>query len=677
MKTFSIQYKKLLSNFILQKNQQKINLLSEKELSYSNMLQKDLLSYYNKYIPYRLNYFLIRSFPQKDMGSILKIECPTIFSSEEENFNKKNKEIIMISKKLRRAFKIDEKKTCFSCSKKGICGFFEKEYKSSNESNENNDSKDSKDSINNIYDIYISELHFYIHILHLITISSISSSSSTSLSDTININLNHNNELKIDNTNSQLEISYENLINKFSFNKIPSETTFQSAKIITENIYYLLDDIINQNGVYIKTLENEYISKRNIYKPENTIKIKEKSEEKTNNNSQEFDESILIDNDPRKVLKLFNTSKNRKEKKILLAKFQKAMSNVNIQWGKYEKIDKLKANKIYTINDIEEDEIGRKGKVNEERQQPNSYNETSSNKKTNIKYQNTFIPNKSSMERTNSHPELFTIQKINKQVNLNNQLKITFEREANLKRLSSQSNSDDSFSLVKLPGKEIKMTLDYVRKIHPEGEDAYKNNIHMLINEKSVNLSEEVRKNRSKKEKKIDNVQKMTIQKVEKEAEKVKSEIVSFEMRIEKEKDVLYINGNGDRDVNESNDNTSIISIMDNNIEKALSNFERKLKSEVNENSNSNININKYELLSSKDNIEIIKQKQINNKTQLNLLKQKEVDIKTEFNQERVNQYKANNYYQSIDEAHFQYEKDLDVMRSLKYMKDIKKYKKI
>lgn len=674
MKTFSIQYKKLLTNFILQKNQQKINLLSEKELSYSNTLQKDLLSYYNKYIPYRLNYFLIRSFPQKDLSSILKIECPTVFSSEEENFNKKNKEIINISKKLRRAFKIDEKTTCFSCSKKGICGFFEKEYKSSNESNEN---KDSKDSINNIYDVYISELHFYIHILHLITISSISSSSSTSLSDTININFKATDELKIDNNNSQLEISYENIINKFSFNKIPSDTTFQSAKIITENIYYLLDDIINQNGVYIKTLENEYISKRNYYKPEDTKKTKDKSENKTNEKSQEFDESILIENDPRKVLKLFNSSKNRKEKKILLAKFQKAMSNVNIQWGKYEKIDKLKTNKIYTINDIEEEnEAMRKGKINEEKN-PNSYNETSSNKKTNIKYQNTFIPNKSSIERTKSHPELFSIQKINKQVNLNNQLKITFEREANLKKLSSQSSPDDSFSLVKLPGKEIKMTLDYVRKIHPEGEDVYKNNIHMLINEKSVNLSEEVRKNRSKKERKIDNVQKMTIEKVEKEVEKVNSEIVSFEKRIEKEneKGILYINGDGD--VNKNNDNKTITSSMDNNIEKALSNFERKLISEVDENSNNNININKYELVSSKDNIEVLKQKQVNNKTQLNNLKQKVVEIKTEFNQERINQYKANNYYQSIDEGHFQYEKDLDVMRSLKYMKDIKKYKKI
>ncbi len=93
---------------------------------------------------------------------------------------------------------------------------------------------------------------------------------------------------------------------------------WNSAIILLDNIYNTLDDLIHNNGVIYKILLNSFIDSQNKAKP-----MTKELEDKTETDPVES----LISN--------LKKCKNRKEKKILLAKFNNVLG---IAWGDNKKI---------------------------------------------------------------------------------------------------------------------------------------------------------------------------------------------------------------------------------------------------------------------------------------------------------------------------------------------------
>lgn len=609
MKLFKVQYKKLLSKFIYNTS---FDLLDNKHINYSNSLINKFNSYYSKYTPIKSNYFIIKSFPEKELISLFTMECPT---PNNENFNTNNREIIEISKKLRRSVKINEKKICFNCSKKSFCKFYEKEAKN-----------------DNIYDISLSELNIYLHLLNLIdkkdTVINIDNEDNIDNKSLIDHEDSQINEVKLEKVSKKIKTKYE-------FNYIPTEKQFYSAKIITDNIINILDDLLNQNGVYFKTLENSIINKRNI------------SEEANHNTHINQNTNLQLDNlnsndDPRKLMKLYSEANNRKDKKIILAKYNQSMKNLPIQWGKYEKINIAAAKKIN--NEEEEDKVAIKKNHND----PNS----NSKNKDNVKYHNTTILGRKALERTSEIPDLFGVNKINKQININNQKNITFQREVNLSKIVSS----DDHSIVKIPGKEVKMALNYIKDNNPDKEEIFKSQLVKSIENMSVNISKEVKESYSKIDLKLQENKERTLEK----------------NKLEKERHLL--NHKALLENNSSNKKLIESNIISDEISQALSTFERKLTVANNQEEQSKDN-KKYEyntITSIDDNFSIIKQ----SSPQRSLLikaQQKSSQLKKLNSEPSIRKYQANNFYNKNPDTTVQFEKDNDVMRTLKYEKSIKK----
>ena len=803
MNLFKVQYKKLISKFYfnININEKYDNSIDLQNKNYNNndiintfisnfniKTKVGLYNLYKKYIPNKTDYFIIRSFPKKDIVNILATECPTPYGGyyinekstninnigNNENsdvFSYYNKDVINLSKKLRKHFNIQEQKACSNCSKKHYCKFFEKEFNSKlykyyrdDIENSNKDIKgDNKKHDNsefNPYEIYLHELNEYLHLLNMTNTYYLDSTNYTNSTD-------------------------ENVNKRYIFSNVINENQYLSAKILTDCLYNLLDDYINHDGIYYKTLHNSILSNKKIdinrensiilnnkitnkYYLNNSETINNKTKFLYNNKYYSLDE---IKDDPRILLSIYKESKNKKDKKILLAKFNAAMKETPVEWGKYEKIDKKAAlsnliktkNNADTYNNISNDlKVLDKNNYNnnlnkvdkhKSTKDANMYNKTINHKKelssnlsenTNhkgIKYSNSVVYSKKALERTNiskdnnvtSIVQFDKANKFNKDININNQKVITFNKEKNINTLKSlhqnkinlinnnngkniDLNNLVDYSIVNIPGKEVSMALNYIK--NNSTKDEIKNNIEEFkqrtkadINRYAINITETINNNKSKIDKKIDDLNSETLDNLElknntaninysndlikynilknsKINNKVliggKDNIKTNIKEIQKSNNELIYIENNNEDTDNYNNAKTDIEIS------CLSAFERKIKpSEVNisykdTNTNDDITYLSSNALNNNDNltlnrseyqeIEILKQL---NPVKTNLIKSSQIKNKIKKEKlNKVNNYKANNFYSNNTDT-VQFEKDLDVERSLKHENKVKLYSKI
>lgn len=622
--------------------------------------------FFSKYVPKRSNYLLLKSFSDHDFKSILKMECPIPFPivSTVPKQIEANKTIISTSKKLRSCFKIEESKICFSCSKKMSCPSFEKVPK-----------------IDNPYEIYFSDVQYYLHHMYLIESNEdVILHKSDSMSQ-------HQVKLIEEQTQENFgeievaEPSKEGLKIDLNFNFTPKTFQYDAAKRIADNIYYILDDIIYSQGAYVKSLENEYL-KSKLMKTESTVSV---SNSNINEIDDDFDRKNIdlilsdgtelskIQEDPRKLISLFKKTKNQKEKRILLAKFNQAMRRIPIEWGKHQKISSTTVSRNSVIfEDIESD----KQKKPEKRPINDGRTENSV-------YQNTTQFSKRAIERTSKSPELLSIGKLNKQVNKRNQEKITFENEVKINSLGQS----EEYSQVQIPGKEVKMAIDYVRqnsneqmidlnrsyieKLPSSKVEAFKKNLNDHIEKKAVNITEEVNKNKSKFEKQLDSTVHKSLNTLNKEIDQIKDKEKRIKSMIDSGK---LLNKNPEHfAIGQSN--SEIISV---DRTPDLQMFERKVSlTSLPENSTTQPEQNiTYEIQSSiKDsNFEMIKQV---NKKRDELIKVKQEKSKLNAEIKNKDKYAANNFYNKDAETTIQYERDLDIQKTLRFEKTIKPSKKL
>jgi hypothetical protein len=322
----------------------------------------------------------LKKYPVMDLKTVAKKEC-NIDRTFDPSLQIK---IIESSKRLRQEYNINEKNVCFNCSKKMQCKYFEKLP----EKGERATPLDLQIVMSGLYSITSTDLP----IQQLLT-GETSTGHLTRDSDTTGFKYT------------------DPVLARFS------NRDWNSANILMEINLETFDDLLNHQGVSFKALVNAYIESQ-AASVEIVDSIKETPKEMTK-------EDLIV-----KLVEDLNMSKNRKEKRTLLAKYNK---EVGIGFGEYRKINTKK------IFDNEEEEVDNKRK-------PGSREKKGG-----------FELSQKRVGDIEKYSKKQLTQKFSQKIDFKKQKAKALEGQQNLSLMMNEQTEDRS--LVNIPGKDYKRGL--------------------------------------------------------------------------------------------------------------------------------------------------------------------------------------------------------------------------
>jgi hypothetical protein len=607
-----------------------------------------------KYVPKAGEYPLLRKFPMADLKAISRLEC-NIDNIPEEDREK----VIDSSKRLRLLMKVNEKMTCFNCTKKDQCKFFELLPKTKND--DRSQSASIRDLQTVLHGMYSSTLPYKLDNgnknLHLLTNNA----------DIMDLN----NEEENSNITSA-SFDYKKVVRRIS-NK-----DWNHANILMELMNETYEDLLYNNGIVLKTLINSYIESK-------------KEEEEAQLLDNEADQKAKErENDPYvKLLRDLKTCSNRKDRRKLLARFNQA---VGFGWGEFRKV----VDKTKMYENTEEDK-------NNADQARKKYYQIESSSHRNGPYRevgsiynnNTYISAKNleNIEGTRNQKKLVT-NHFSQKIDMKKAKFKTIQSQQNLSLLMNQSRDGNQVngsekSYVKVPGAEYKKAMEYLEHENGDSESQHVNHVEDFKNyvqEKRDENSVDIRKTINKKLNKID---------------RTLEENKKFTLKKQIEESKYLTNGNNL--IEETNETHKI----------ALNEFENSLKLESGDHEGSNLTMEKIydsnknleksgqyknnslpsKIVDIKDemqNIQFIKQSSSYNKSDnsMEFYKQQNLEQKEKISKgqkqskikkilDNKHKYKAENYYNSTNIEHLAYEKDSDISKSIQFEKSIRKDPKI
>jgi hypothetical protein len=327
---------------------------------------------------------LLKKYPTNELKSIIKKEC-NIDRVDDEALQVN---IIEASKRLRLEYHVNEKNVCFNCSKKTQCKFFEQVP----------DKKDKASPLDlalMLYGVYINtDIHKDIKL--------------KLLENPIKEVLNNNALVENVSKTSQFVIN-DPVLARFT------NRDWNSANILMEINLETFDDLLNNEGVSFKALVNAYIESQAQEKVE-LIEEKLKAETK----KEPTKEDLIV-----KLVEDLELCKNRKEKRILLAKFNK---EVGFGLGEFKKIN---TKKVY------EEDV------------PTEQRRKESNKKENTKGMSS-----KRLENIEKYDKKLITQRFTQKIDFKKQKALALEGQQNLSLLMNKTEEDRT--LVKVPGKDFK-----------------------------------------------------------------------------------------------------------------------------------------------------------------------------------------------------------------------------
>jgi hypothetical protein len=613
-KLFKLQYNRFLTKY-LAKTEETLGIESIKIFT-------------KKFVPRAGNSVLIKKYPISELKNIARLEC-NIEGTEgynletKEFYTKASKKvkksthmskmnmdpdeteiIINSSKILRASLNVKEKLVCNGCSKKDKCPFFEKEAAKKG----------------TFVDLQVVLYGMYMG-------TQISSPNLSIQQDQIEGVQNP----EID--DSQIDENGKDTVTKSSKIYTPrkiSNKDWTSANTIMELVNDSLEDMVNNNGIILRTLINSMIEAK---KEEDEIEILSNLE---NENKQTTKE------DPyQKLLQDLKECKNRRDKRRILAKFNKS---VGFGWGEYSKVS----------NPEPENTPPPKDPKNENHNLP-TYDKT-----------------------------VKALEHFSQKINMKNAKYKQVKSQEKMSLLVNQNASgliEDSKSRVKVPGKLYKNALKYIE--HDEEDyisrqekiDTFNSDIQNRINRNSVNLDEVIDRKRKKVDRILNENKKFTLQSIEENqlykslesSEQKQIYLQEFEQNlIEEEREEKTIKTNKTSYKNDLNSNK---------INKITSSSENYLTEKKQG------NVKAYENYLPSNEIQIKRSYSVD--SQLTFYKQENPEVKRRLEESRINSklrkiqrnkhiYTSQHHYNN-DMEHFQYEKDADVSRTIRFEKSIKR----
>ncbi len=554
-----------------------------------------------------------------------------------------------------------EKLTCFKCSKKNSCKFFEIVPQK----------KDDGDRIASIRDLQIVLHGLYNNTLPYkkdsgLNMKKLSSEKKEKEKEKEKKKIISEANKNQTNTNPVLDDTDPNVayLNKV-LKRIPNKD-WNSANILMELMNETIEDLVHNNGIVLKTLINSIIESK-------------RDEEQTELLGKEADEKVKQkQNDPYvKLLEDIKECKNRREKRRLLARFNQ---QVGFGWGEYRTIINTK---MYDNN--EEDAKTKETDYNV----PAPFREPGS-----IYTNQGYISEKNlrNIDGSRNQRKMVT-EHFSQKVNMKNaQYKfITGQQNLSLLMNQSRENTDllsdsNEKSYVKVPGAEYRKAVNYLNYEDSEKVEDFKNFVDDKRSEYTVDIRKTINKKLNKVDRKLEENKKFTLKK--------QIENVEFKEKllVENETHKLALNEfeNSYKLEGESN-NTNTNNILSYNSENSSSirNSSNKLE-EINKNSLSlsktNSNVGKtINITNEMESIQFYKQTDmVGSGIGMEFYKQHNIDRqeKVERGQElskiknvmkNKHIYKAHNYYNNTNLEHLPYEKDADFSRAMQFAKTIKK----
>lgn len=225
-----------------------------------------------------------------------------------------------------------------------------------------------------------------------------------------------------------------------------------------------------------------------------------------------------------------------------------------------------------SLNDLD---LMSSSKSNQELSKSRNTNNKEINPNSQGKYsQNTMILNKKAKERVLEAPDLLPLTKLVKQVKLNNQQKITFDREKNLMKLQSENLKEES--IVKIPGAEISRSLEYVNSNSNDYEKnhlEFKKQIQDHINSKKIDITEVIKSKSTKKDLKLQEKKKETLQSIQEQASDIRKMI--------RDKKERYLENNSSRNLIESEYSDKTRNLLEKTDNHSLSNVNNVKHNEI------------------------------------------------------------------------------------------------
>lgn len=616
-----------------------------------------------KYVPKSGEYPLLRKFPMADLKAISRLEC-NIDNIPEEDKEK----VIESSKSLRLLMKVNEKMTCFNCTKKDQCKFFEQLPRGADKNDRNSASIRDLQSV--LHGMYTSTLPYKLDSanknLHLFPesnqISPIDEDPDFSSSNP-----------------SSASFDYKKVVRRIS-NK-----DWNHANILMELMNETYEDLLYNNGIVLKTLINSYIEAK---KEEETTELLDKEEKS---------EREKIANDPYvKLLRELKICTNRKDRRKLLARFNQT---VGFGWGEFRKV--VDKSKMY--ENTEED------KNNAERARRQYYQIESSKSDRKGPYRedgsiynnNSYISAKNfqNIEGTRNQRKLVA-NHFSQKIDMKKAKFKTIQSQQNLSLLMNQSrdgnhvnNSEKSF--VKVPGADYKKAIEYLENENSNTQE-FKNYVEEKRDENSVDIRKTINKKLNKIDRTLEENKKFTLKKQIEESKYLSSEKNLLEERNESHKialnefeNLLRIESGDTGDQDKSSLTMEKIYDNNKNIIKNSQNINSKL-------SQLSTNTKVVDIKDEGQNIQFIKQNSnshrsdnsINSMNSMEFYKQQNLEQKEKVSKgqqqskikkilDNKHKYKAENYYNSTNIEHLAYEKDSDISKSIQFEKSIRKDPKV
>lgn len=393
-----------------------------------------------KFIPIGSEFILIKKFPIMDLKNIAKLECNNDMAKNE----KENEVFIEASKNLRHMLNVDEKKTCFKCTKKNICKFFEKLPSRLVQGKEK--------KIGSILDLQTVLHGLYSNTHKKVAIKQLSNNELT--------------EDPFDKTDKDSEAILKRINNK----------EWNSANVLMVMLNETLEDLMYNKGIELKTLINSVIETQKedaeILSKEEADKLKLKSKESDPYNQ------LITD---------LKHCKNRNEKRRLLARFNQ---QVGFGWGEYRKVinDKMADNNTEDENTKKNSMVAIKPPF---REQGSIYNNTAYISESNIK---NIIGTQNQKKIANNH--------FSHKISMKNAKFKQIKGQENLSLLMNESREgklSEEKTFVKVPGVEYTKAIEYLEE-KGENSEEFKNKIQ----EKRNNASVDIRKSINQKLNKVD-----------------------------------------------------------------------------------------------------------------------------------------------------------------------------
>ena len=458
-----------------------------------------------------------------------------------------------------------------------------------------------------------------------------------------------------------------------------------SASILTEIINETIEDFLYNNGIAFRTLLNAYLESK-------------KEEEQIQLLAKEKDLQLANEKDPVvKLLEELKKCKNRKDKRKLLAKYNKTS---DFGWGEYFKINK----KVDEY--AKEAEYAEKAESNEEKDKEILLKEKNKNSNNN----NTLLITESRLKRIKSVKNVAPLKTLNfsQKITSKTAQKKFLESQQNMSLLANQARDENMIiedrTNIKLPGKDMGRAIKYLNSdsentIDSEIPEADRVNIfNSYIKEKTIEKTVDIVKNVKRKlgklDKKLEENKKFTLNPIL--TKRIENDIKSAEgLAIQEEtKNNLISYDEVERLVALEEFESKIpIQDMRNNVTEGknyLADRNRSLQPvNVKENSKDlSINFRFENLITNPASAIVIEkfseENDSDSKTQLAFYKQKnlakEDKIKKRQNESKINKiienkhiYKSQNFYNNTNMEHIPYETDADISRTVRFEKTIKK----